>query len=136
MEALAARPNSRDEVIENRLVRGGLGRSQARRLLLFVPEACCRACFEPLGTQFPETYRLQNADGKTSVLKLEDEIEYAEAVAAGRYEARKRGGRDRMLSIARRSASFDAIARLTRSGSKLKDIRCGELVVPEEALSG
>jgi hypothetical protein len=110
------------EVCEN-LVRRGIERRLAARLVEFLPAAYCRAILEPAGARFPDTFRRCRRDGTiTPEVLLESEPVWLAVLAYARAEINQGISRQDKLRLAGRSAEFQAANTLLFQGSKLQNI--------------
>jgi hypothetical protein len=100
------------------LVRIGLSRQLAARLVEFLPMAYCRVMLQGSGIQFSNSYRRA---AQTGILDAEPIWSAAYNFAGN--EVRRGISRSDLLAIAGRSAEFQAINELLNKGSKLSDVK-------------
>ena len=100
------------------LVRTGVSRQLAARLVEFLPMAYCRVMLEDAGIQFSNSYRRA---AQTGILDADPMWSAAYNFAAN--EVRRGIPRSDLLAISGRSAEFQAINELLNKGSKLCDVK-------------
>jgi hypothetical protein len=116
-------PDMEDEQIYRTLVKEGVGRRLAARLVEFLPGAYCRAILEDTGARFSDTFQRIQKDGTISrEIALSSEPVWAAALEFARREIRQGLSRDEKLRLAGRSAEFQAANDLLRRGSRLEHL--------------
>jgi len=117
-----------DEAIFRELVKRGLPRPLAARLVEFLPSAYCRALLRKSGVQFSDSFTRRTSKEEPKSLSSEpiwiDALEYAET------EMRKDATRDEILMVAGRSAEFQGINQMLHKGSQLKNLALTPLSFP------
>jgi hypothetical protein len=122
-------PNFSDVEIYKQLVREGLDRQLAARLVEFIPMAFCRILLEKSGARLSSSFVRLIPGGVTreqplSSNRVWNEV-FAFAVSAvGRVPA------NALLTLAGRSAEFQAANELLHNGSKLKDLAFTPSLLP------
>lgn len=124
VDTLRSGANLEDVTVFRQLVKLGIDRRIAARLIEFLPMVYCRLILTKSALQFPESYRRISADGTFSPpIQLTTEPLWNEAMAFAKAEVGSgKKGRD-LLLIAGRSAEFDAANKLLNTGAKLEHIR-------------
>lgn len=116
-------PDCSDEEVFCKLVRTGVERQQAARLVEFLPMAYCRLIFGKAGTRFSSTFQRRTANGELSSERpLSSEPLWEEVVSFAKAEARRGAAERDLLAVAGRSAEFDGVNQLLNRGSKLEDL--------------
>jgi hypothetical protein len=126
---LRSRTDLSDIAIYRELAGHGVERPTAARLIEFLPMVYCRLIFFKSGLRFPETYRRALSDGTYSLsVSLSGDTLWNEAKKFAEAEIESGANGQSLLTIAGRSAEFDAANKLLNSGSKLADIEFTEPV--------
>jgi hypothetical protein len=113
-------PQLDDESAFRALLKLGIERSLAARIVEFLPMAYCRVLFLNSGVQFSKSFTRAASPLKVQSLSLEPVwvpfLAYAESeIGAG-------SRRDELLMVAGRSAEFHAINQLLDKGAELKNL--------------
>lgn len=105
------------------LVRIGIDRRCAKRLVVFIPMVYCRMLLSASGARFSNSFRKRLADGSLSSEELLSADPFWEPVITFAKADMERGiTKEDLLLLAGRSAEFDAANQLLNRGSKLEDI--------------
>ena len=107
-----------DRSVFGDLVRAGMSRQLAARLVEFLPMAYCRVMLQNSGVQFCNSYARSS---QTSVLDA-DAI-WVAAYQFALIEVGRGVARSDLLAIAGRSAEFQAVNELLNRGSNISDVR-------------
>jgi hypothetical protein len=115
-------PNLGDQQILDVLVKDGLDRELAARLVEFLPMAYCRVVLGNSGTQFSNTFRRRLENGELREKSLSSEPVWQASLEFARSEAKSGiAGKD-LLLVASHSAEFDVVNQLLNKGSKLTNL--------------
>lgn len=116
-------PEAGDFELFQTLVRSGMERRSAARLIEFLPMAYCRILFSDSGAHFAETYQRRLPDGSLSAeILLSTEPLWEAALGFARAHAEQGISKEGLLPLASRSAEFDAANQMLKHGAKLEDI--------------
>jgi hypothetical protein len=116
-------PNASDEDILGKLLKAGVDRSTASRLVEFLPMAYCRVVLADSGVKFCERFQRKLADGQLSAERpLDSDPLWAATLSFAWAEKRSGVSGESLLVVAARSAEFDAVNQLANRGTKLDDI--------------
>lgn len=116
-------PSSGDPEIHRMLVTDGMKPALAARLVEFLPMAYCRLLLKDSGVRFPDTFQRRQATGKISSERfLSSEPIWKAVTTFAASEAERGISRDDLLSVAGRSAEFQALNQLLNKGAKLRNI--------------
>jgi hypothetical protein len=116
-------PDSSDEEIFVALVRAGIERKDAARLVEFLPIAYCRLLLGSSGVCFSDTFQRRTPGGDTSAeLPLTSESIWVEISDFAKAEVHHGVPRDEWLALAGRSAEFAVINQLLNQGAKLTNV--------------
>ncbi len=119
-------PNSSDEEAFRKLVRSGVNRQYAARLVEFLPLAYGRLLLGKAGTRFSDTFQRMTPCGDlTAERPLSSEPVWGEAVCFAEAEVARGVSNKDLLAVAGRSAEFDAANRLLNRGSQLENLILG-----------
>lgn len=128
-------PDASDDEIYCKTIAAGIKPADAARLVEFIPMAYCRLILTDTGARFSEMFQRRRHDGGLSHEKaLAVEPLWTEIMSFARAEqGRGVAGRD-FLTIAARSAEFDAVNQLLNRGFRPEDIALSNVVLkwPEE----
>lgn len=116
-------PSLGEDEIYRALVKDGMERHRAARLVEFLPMVYCRLILQKSGAQFPTTFRRTLPDGTSSEHPMSSDPVWNDAVAFARAEVESGVSGQDLLIVAAHSAEFDAANQLLNRGSKLEDIR-------------
>lgn len=120
VEQVIANPDVDDAVLERRLLEQGADVRMARRAIVLVPMAFCRALLEQRGPAFPTTFQtVDDEGGLVSEHVLADGPIFVEGLLA----AAATSDGQQVATIAARSADFNAINLALHGGSKLEDLQ-------------
>jgi RHS repeat-associated protein len=107
VEILRRSPDLTDEEVYRALLRKGIERRLAARLVEFIPAAYCRVVLEPAGARFAGTFqRLRKGGTTTSPASLASEPVWVAALEYARGEITRGISLDDKLALAGRSAEF------------------------------
>jgi hypothetical protein len=124
-------PALTDEAIYHKLVKHGLSRVVAARLVEFLPSAYCRVILESTGARFAESFRRKRRDGTIShEIELKSDPIWNAVIAFAQKDVNAGLSREAKLRLAGRSAEFQAANKLLYQGSKLENIAFTSAVLP------
>lgn len=116
-------PAAGENEIFQALVKSGVERRCAARLVVFIPMAYCRMLLSASGVRFSNNFRQRLPDGSLSSEELLSADPFWEPVLAFAKADMERGiTKEDQLLLANRSAEFDDANQLLNRGSKLEDI--------------
>ncbi|HLM80416.1 MAG TPA: hypothetical protein VK302_07270 [Terriglobales bacterium] len=115
-------PAMSDEEIYGELVKEGVDRRLAARLVEFVPMAYGRILLEKSGAQFSDVYHRLLPGGTRLEHLLSSEPVWNAAFDFGRAEIADRTSAADLLAVAARSAEFDAADKMLKKGSRLQNL--------------
>src|SRR5213082_218668 len=111
-----------DEVVYILLVRQGIERKRASRLVEFLPIVYCRLILRNSGARFSDRFqRLLPGDAVREEAFADDPL-WNETFAFAQREVEHGVSAKDLLAVAMRSADFDAANQLLNKGSKLRDL--------------
>ncbi len=109
LAVLRSSPELNDEEIYRALVKTGIERRLAARLVEFLPTAYCRVILEPTSARFPHTFQRRGKDGTIiEQIPLVSEPVWVAALEFARGEIERGITRDQKLRVAGRSPEFQA----------------------------
>jgi hypothetical protein len=111
-----------DEDILQKLIEQGIQPNTALRLVEFLPMAYARLILQPSGARFPDTFRRVSCDGTLQEFYLGDEPVWNAALAFAQSEIARGASASELLTLAGRSAEFQAANDLLNRGSEIKNI--------------
>ena len=121
---------SSNEELVDALVSGGIAEEIAWKILTFTPLAFCRVMFKSSGIHFSATYIQRKNLNLEEEKYFNDELFFGESITIAESKVGGTSG-DYWLSIAGRSAEFQAINSLLIQGSRLENIRLTKPIVIE-----
>ena len=113
-------PQLDDESVFRALLKLGIERSLAARIVEFLPMAYCRVLFLNSGVQFSKSFT--RAASPLKVQSLSWEPVWVFFLAYAEFEIRGGVARNELLMVAGRGAEFHAINQLLDKGSELKNV--------------
>jgi len=119
---LRASPNLVEEAAFHAIVAEGIERKLAARLIEFLPMVYCRLILENSGARFAATFHRRGPDGNIQEHMFSSDRVWNAAMEFARAEIRRGVSGDALLSVAIRSAEFDAANQLLQKGLQLKDV--------------
>jgi len=119
---LRSSPSLNDEGTFRALISRGISRNIAARVVEFLPMAYCRLVLEASGARFTDSFVRRSEDGSLKEYPLSSEPVWRASTEFARAEVRQGVSAQDLLSIATRSAEFQAANQLLRKGSKLENI--------------
>jgi hypothetical protein len=115
-------PHLADEAVFGALVKQGMGKGVAARLVEFLPMAYCRLILRNSGVRFSEMFRRALPDGSCQEKPLSSEPVWNAVVPFARAEAEGGVSGNDLLLVAARSAEFHAANQLLDKSSKLENL--------------
>jgi hypothetical protein len=115
-------PNLGDEGIFGTLVKQGIERELAARLVEFLPLAYCRLILRNSGAHFSETFRRALPGSGSQEKPLSSEPVWRAVVTFASTEVERGVSGNDLLLVAARSAEFHAANQLLDKGSKLENL--------------
>jgi hypothetical protein len=114
-------PNLEDQAIFGTLVKQGMEKELAARLVEFVPLAYCRLILRNSGAHFSETFRRALPGGGSQERPLSSEPVWRAVVTFAGAEVKRGVSGNDLLLVAARSAEFHAANQMLDKGSKLEN---------------
>lgn len=115
-------PNWDEEQICRALVKEGVERRRAARIVEFLPMVYCRLVLRNSGARFSSKFRRKSPEGASEELPLTSDPVWNEAVVFAYAEVERGVLGKELVAVAARSAEFDAANQLLNKGSKLENV--------------
>ena len=122
VSTLRASPNLDDRAIYNVLVNDGMGRQLAARLVEFAPIVYARLILRSHGARFSNTFRRALPEGSYREQFFSSDPLWNALMAFAHSEVARGVSSQDLLTVAARSAEFDAANQLLNQGSKLQNL--------------
>jgi len=115
-------PNLGDEAVFAALLKQGMGKELAARLVEFLPMVYCRLILRNSGARFSEMFRRALPGGGSQEKPLSSEPVWRAVVTFASAEVERGVSGNDLLLVAARSAEFHAANQLLDRGSKLENL--------------
>lgn len=138
IRVLRESPDSSDEEIFSALVRAGVGRNYAARLVEFIPMVYCRLLLSNSRARFSDKFRRRIRESElSSEHLLASEAVWIEVSDFAKAEASRGFKKEKWFALAARSAEFDTINRMLNQGADLANVILTPVLLnwPEEGPS-
>jgi hypothetical protein len=131
-------PELDNEAVFEELLRRGVHRRVAARLLLLVPSAYCRVWLRDSGAQFPDTFCVRTSEKSFEARTLSSEPVWREALAHAEAEMKNGVSPEDFKLVAARGPELDLVNQVLQSrqklqGGRLMPLHCSWLEDPPDS---